>query len=243
MELTGKDQTIIGSVLYTVLTQSDWEELFQLCEEEDYFSEHTRFLRSLHWDDQDAKGNCIDAFKFLLPRHLAEVMDFVKNKESFQKTILKRSSELYNKLFDEAEDLDDVSLGENPTDSDILNSAIDDAEIMIEEGRPENAYDRIHTALHGIVKSKCIELSINFGANDNLGNLLSQIRNRLASQGGDAAEIAILIASLTKITGILDGFRNKNSLAHPTKKLLDSDEALFAINISKALIKYIKAKI
>jgi hypothetical protein len=33
--------------------------------------------------------------------------------------------------------------------------------------------------------------------------------------------------------------RNKHSLAHPNELLLDNNEALFCINISKAIMRYI----
>jgi len=243
MELTEREQTIIGSTMYRAFDLSDWEELFGLCEETDYLDEYPRFLKSVQWDDPDAKGNCINATKYLLKRNYDETVEYLNDHYKFRETLSKKDMNLYNKIFDDTADIEDIDIAEELSDYETLSLAIDDAEDLIQKGKPENAYDRIHTTLHGLIKKICDELLITYPDNPSLEQLTGLIRVYFSNLGDDEQEVSKVIAAIGKITKVLNDLRNHNSLAHPTDKLLGKEEALFMINISKSIIKYLNKKL
>ena len=141
----------------------------------------------------------------------------------------------------EEEDIESIDVEEIANLNQILREAIDDAEILIEKGKPANAYDRIYTALHGVLKQKCEEQDMQIGDRDTVTSILSKIRKHIhgVEPADKTTETAKILASISKIIDILNEMRNKKSLAHPNKTLLENDEALFVINISKAIMRYV----
>ena len=134
-----------------------------------------------------------------------------------------------------------IDIKDIASQSQTLKEAIDDAEILIAAGKPANAYDRIYTALHGVLKEKCFEMNIQIEERANLTFILTMLRKHILNNKASdkAKEAAKIFSSIIKIIEILNNMRNKNSLAHPNKELLENDEALFFINISKAIMRYV----
>ena len=238
--MTGKQITKLGAILYKCLDVSDWEEIFRLCELEQYLYDHSRFIRSLKWDDPDAKGNCFGATEYLYLKNPVELYAYLKNNSLIMQFIKKEIPDVLSEIMKE-EDIESIGVEEIANLNQILREAIDDAEILIENGKPANAYDRIYTALHGVLKQKCEEQDIIIGDRDTVTSILSKIRKHIhvVEPADKATETAKILASISKIIYILNEMRNKKSLAHPNKTLLENDEALFVINISKAIMRYV----
>jgi len=238
--MTGKQITKLGAILYKCLDVSDWEEIFRLCELEQYLYDHSRFIRSLKWGDADAKGNCFDATEYLYLKNPVELYAYLKNNSRVMQFIKKEIPDVLSEIMKE-EDIESIGVEEIANLNQILREAIDDAEILIENGKPANAYDRIYTALHGVLKQKCEEQDIIIGDRDTVTSILSKIRKHIhvVEPADKATETDKILASISKIIDILNEMRNKKSLAHPNKTLLENDEASFVINISKAIMRYV----
>jgi len=238
--MNGKQITKLGAILYRCLDVSDWEEIFRLCELEQYLYDHPRFIRSLNWADPDAKGNCFDATEYLYSKNPVELYAYLKNNSRIIQFIKKEIPDVLSEIMEE-EDIESIDVEEIANLNQILREAIDDAEILIENGKPANAYDRIYTALHGVLKQKCEEQDIQIGDRDTVTSILSKIRKHLhgVEPADKTTETAKILASISKIIDILNEMRNKKSLAHPNKTLLENDEAIFVINISKAIMRYV----
>lgn len=238
--MNGRQITKLGAILYRYLNVSDWEEIFRLCELEEYLYDHPRFIRSLQWDDPDAKGNCFQATEYLYSKNHVELYDYLRNNSRIIQSIKKEIPDVISEIMEE-EDIESIDVDEIANLNQILREAIDDAEILIEKGKPANAYDRIYTALHGVLKQKCEEQNIMISDRDAVTSILSRIKKHIldVEPSDKATETAKIIASISKIIYILNEMRNKKSLAHPNRTLLENDEALFVINISKAIMRYV----
>jgi len=235
-----KQITKLGAILYRYLDVSDWEEIFRLCDLEQYLYDHSRFIRSLKWDDPDAKGNCFDATDYLHSNNSLELYDYLRKAPRIMGVIKKEIPEVFSEIMQE-EVIESIDVEKIASLNQILREAMDDAEILIENGKPANAYDRIYTSLHGVLEKKCEEQSIRVGNRDTVSSILAKIRIHIHDQEpkDKTTETAKVIASISKIIDILNEMRNKKSLAHPNRTLLENDEALFLINISKAIMRYI----
>lgn len=232
--------TKLSAILYQLFEFSDWVEVFRLCELENYIDEHTRFLRSLKWNDDDAKSNCFKATEYLYSNNSKDFFSYLKDNFYLMNSIEKEIPDVYLEILQE-EEIDSIDIEEVVNLNQILREAIDDAETLIKKGKPANAYDRIHTTLHGVLKQKCEEQDIEINDKATITTILSKIRQHILDTKSDdkAKEIAKILGSISKIINILNDMRNKKSLAHPNKTLLDNDEALFLINISKAIMLYV----
>ena len=130
-----------------------------------------------------------------------------------------------------------------------VRRALDDADILLTQGRASSAVDRAHTALHGYLTERARRLGIDIGgegaARLSSAKLYKLIRqNHPAFQTGPHAEHAAMIAqSFAMVVDRMDTLRNNASVAHPNDELLDEPEAHLVISAAWALIRYIDARL
>lgn len=235
-----KQITKLGAILFRYLDVSDWEEIFRLCGLENYLYDYPRFIASLKWGDDDAKGNCFNATEYLYSKNFEDFFANLRNKTQVMKIISEEIPDVYSEIMKE-EAMSPIDVEEIASHNQILRKAIDDAEILMEKSDPASAYDRVYTALHGLLEQKCKEQSIKIGDKDTVTSILSKIRDHINSikPPDKVIETVKILASIIKIIDLMNDIRNKKSLVHPNKTLLENDEALFLINISKAIMRYI----
>jgi hypothetical protein len=124
--------------------------------------------------------------------------------------------------------------------------AIDDAEVLLQNGAPTSAVDRVHTALHGHLRYLCDQAQIPYGREDTMVGLLKKLRQehpKLQHLGPRANDIATVLKASGSILDALNPVRNNASVSHPNDELLGSDEAQLVINVGRSLLKYLDGKL
>ena len=131
------------------------------------------------------------------------------------------------------------------TASEVLRRALADAETLIQQGSAVSAVDRIHTALHGYLIAVCNESAINHEVNASLTRLFRALRQEhpaLAQAGTGSEEIGRVLQACATIMDALNPLRNRLSVAHPNEHLLENEEAMLVVNITRTLLYYLDAK-
>jgi hypothetical protein len=129
---------------------------------------------------------------------------------------------------------------------DVVLEALRDAEILIRDGRPTSAVDRVHTALHGHLHALCEARHLatpNQATLNQLFNALRQTGPELQPTGARADDINRVIRSTAAILDALNPVRNQATLAHPNAELLEDAEAMLVVNVTRSLLAYIDAKL
>lgn len=159
-----------------------------------------------------------------------------------------RTEELKSFFLSEAEKLEKSEGVADPSiavTSDVVIEALEDAKSLVRERKAVSAVDRVHTALHGYLRSICTQAGIAFVEEDGLAVLVKKIfashpKFQSLTGGGDIGNIA---KSLGSITTALNPIRNTGSLAHANENLIDEPEAMLAVNSVKTLMTYFESRL
>lgn len=128
---------------------------------------------------------------------------------------------------------------------DVVNRALDDAETFIKNRNPVSAIDRTHTAFHGYLINLCDEFKIEYEKNTSTTRLFKLLRIRLEDSSSKKpfySEIKKILNALSVIVDSINPIRNRGSIAHPNKDLINSSEAMLYINSIRTLIHYLNEK-
>lgn len=160
----------------------------------------------------------------------------------------RRNQELYDRFSAIAARIEgmvvDFSTIENTHD--VVAHALQDAEVMIREGRPVSAVDRVHTALHGHLRYICKAKGITLNGQETLTQLYKALRQNVADfqpQGPHAEDIGKVLRSAAAILDALNPLRNQGTVAHPNENLLEEAEAMLVVNVSWSLLSYLDSKL
>lgn len=158
-----------------------------------------------------------------------------------------RTQRLYDLLEAMAQRLEGSLTFNNPQiTSAIVEQAIRNIEILIQQGQPVSCVDRIHTALHGYLIAVCEDMQIPYGKDDGITRLFKFIRQQhpaFKNLGACSSEIERILQSFSTILDALNPIRNNASAAHPNETLLGKQEALLVINVGRTILHYIDGKI
>jgi len=128
----------------------------------------------------------------------------------------------------------------------VVERAIADAETLLKTGGPTSAVDRVHTALHGYLKTVCTDAMISFGKDPDITELFSQIRQhhpKLADLRTHQDAILKVLRALGKVVDALNHARDRGSMAHPNEDLLEAPEAALFINAARTLLHYLDERL
>lgn len=128
--------------------------------------------------------------------------------------------------------------------TEVISKAIADAELLMEQGKYDSAFDRIHTAFHGYLRKVLDNKQVTYEESDTLSQLYSKLHTEVGENIG-STEIAELVKkSLRSASGAIaaiNEMRNRHSLSHPNDDLLQKREAIFAIKLVKDISDYINS--
>lgn len=127
--------------------------------------------------------------------------------------------------------------------SEEVAAALRDADAAIGRGEPENAVDRVHTALHTRIREICRDQGIPLGP-DAEGSLVGSfaVLWRAHPEGPKSNKRAERVMhNLGTALQSLNDLRNHDSLAH-ARGLLDPIDATLAINATRAIAQYVEAR-
>lgn len=130
--------------------------------------------------------------------------------------------------------------------SEIVEKAIADAESLIRNNGVTSGVDRIHTAFHGYLIALCDANGIAYDDDPSITSLFRLIRENHPAFSVDsphAEHISRIVRSLSGAIDALNMLRNRGSLSHPNRNLLERAEALLYINATRTILAYIDSKI
>jgi hypothetical protein len=220
-----------------------WMEIGFLTDSKDIINSHHRLMISLEFGDDDYETNVVEV--------LAKIVD--SSDDNFKVLAVYKPIVEWLTLNDErglrtihAEihgvDVMDISMSGSKS----AIAALEDARQMLQDGRPMNAVDRIHTVLHGYLLGACREASIPFAHDATahaLLRLLLEKHRALQKSGPNGDLIRSTIRTGASIVESMGTLRNNASLAHPKEALLGYDEALLMVSMSQSLLRFLDAKI
>ena len=131
--------------------------------------------------------------------------------------------------------------------SDTVQHALANAEQLLRSSGPVSAVDRAHTALHGHLKHLCQSAGIVPEKTDptatNYLTALVKAHPKLQLVGAQREEMKAVLRSCAAILTAIGNVRNNASLAHANDTLLDVNDAMLVINVTRSLLTYLDAKL
>lgn len=186
--------------------------------------------------------------------HIQVPVGFYKYFASSQNTLLSVADKIFGKQDDYF--LTEIEIGilatkyevidfSNITITDIISKAIEDAELFMQNGKYDSAFDRVHTAFHGYLRKKLDDLGVEYEESDTLNQLYNKLhadieKNISADQSGI---IKTALRSGSGMVSSINDLRNRFSLAHPNKSIISSREAEMCIKMIKVITDYIEKAI
>lgn len=130
--------------------------------------------------------------------------------------------------------------------SEVVYSALQDAETLLATSGPVRAVDRAHTALHGYLNHLCATRGITMPPDSALTYVFKIVREQFPEFSGPICHddhAKRLFGSLAGALDSLNTIRNRGSMAHPNEVLLEAAEAMLYINLSRAVISYLETRL
>lgn len=198
------------------------------------------------------RGAFIEILKEAGPRDQAKIIRGVlemmpPSKPAREERMLKRAA-LRPQLLALADRLENDGQVETPNISETdeaVFEALKDADFLLNARGPMNAVDRAHTALHGYIKRICSDRHVSVPGDAPLTTLFNAVREHVTefSAASHDAEARKVFRALAAALDSLNTIRNRGTLAHPNDLLIGAPEALLYINLSRAVLAYLEAKI
>jgi len=222
---------------------TDWHELGYLTGQHDYIQGHDRLLRSLRFSDDDY-GACVfqvlQYFADYRQQALLAVIEHPKVHPRLEQTQA-------GKLADLGYQVGHVPAVLPPaTASDVVRRALTDADHLLATSGAPSAIDRLHTAMHGYLKSACRDKAIALASDATLTQAYKALRAHhpaLQSFGGHDGEVGRILASFASVLDALNTLRNHGSVAHPNENLLEVAEGALVVNAVRTIFHYLNQKL
>lgn len=240
----GKLVLAFAAAIQATFGPGEWTEIGYITSTNEWIDSHPRLLRSLRWADPDYKEHVFTAINKILDADEENAVHLFRYppiaswlKEHDPKTFEQLSGELGEEPTPEVEAAVETESG---------FAALADAHALLRNRGPSSAVDRVHTGLHAFLKQACQEESIEFPDHSTANQLLKQLMEHhpgLRELGPRGNEIRRMIQSSASIIDAMGTLRNRVSLAHANEEILDPEEALLAINLTRSLLRFLDAKL
>jgi hypothetical protein len=125
---------------------------------------------------------------------------------------------------------------------DVVKRALSDARTLIAQGKPAHATDRLHTAIHGYLRTLCETHTVTYVQEDGLTRLLRLLQQNVPALAADE-QIRKVVNGMSSVLDALSPVRNNQSLAHANDQILDDADAALVINATGTLLHYLEAKL
>ncbi|HGE8320561.1 abortive infection family protein [Serratia marcescens] len=230
----------LGKILSVTLEPGDWKEIFTVTGFDEY--DNDIFMNDVIYNNGDLSRKCMEITSSILEGGDENINHFWKL-NNVPSAVRRKDPELH-RIIDE---YISGAVLKTVTDSPVHNvneniyNVLKEADTLIQEHGPENAYDRMHTALHATLEAICKNHHIPYTANSHIQGLLTQINTHLKhGQTSDRNEkVFEMLKSCIAILDKVNYLRNHYSNAHPTEVLLNKTDAKFAINLVRSIMSYV----
>jgi AbiJ N-terminal domain 5/Abortive infection C-terminus/HEPN domain len=243
MEKRRKLVPAISEAISRVFDKGDWKSIGYTTGCEDLIQNHPRLLRSLQWEDEDYEGCVFDVIEHIYDFDEENVNKLLKNKK-IESWIKSNKPDIYKEFYDSAFVQPFRQKSSSP--SEIVEIALKDADALLLSSGPVSAIDRVHTALHGYLKSALDQEGIDYKKDSGITELYKHLREnvpKIKQAGERSEEINKMLRSLTSVLDALNPIRNRSSIAHANDELIGDAEARFVINIVSSILHYLDAKL
>lgn len=233
----------IAKAATATFEKGDWKSIGFETGADDFVQEHPRLFRSLQWGDTDYEGCVYDTIKYIYDLEKENAQRLLKNSK-VERWIKSHEPDIYRKYYDDSFIKPFKQRKETPCE--IVEKALADAETLLSENGPVSAVDRVHTALHGYLKSALDYHGIEYKKDVGITELYKTIREQVPSVrelGHRSEEMNKMLRSLMSVLDALNPIRNRSSVAHANSDLIEDEEAIFVINIVSTVLHYLDAKI
>ncbi len=222
---------------------TDWHELGYLTGFHDYIQGHGRLLRSLGFGDDDYGACVFQALQHFAnhgARALVAVIEHPKVHPHLERVQAEKLIEL------------GYPVGQVPTvlpsigASEVVRRALTDADNLLATSGAPSAIDRLHTAMHGYLKSACKDSGILLPGDATLTQAYKALRTQhpaLQSLGGHDSEIGRILVSFASVLDALNTLRNHGSVAHPNESLIEVAEGALVVNAARTIFHYLNHKL
>lgn len=132
--------------------------------------------------------------------------------------------------------------------SKLVHQALADAASLLEAQGPVSALDRVHTALHGYLKAMCRSAGLDMATLPTdpgvtqIFKLMRENHPALRDMGVQDDAMRKIVFSIGNILDALNPLRNRGSLAHANDQLVERDEALLVVNLTRSIIQYLDGR-
>ncbi len=243
-KLRGRVFVALQKALVDRFEVHDWTELGYQIGHFDYIHNHDRLLRSLRFGDDD-HGHCVYQFlNYLCQRDVAalyRVAEHPKIRQHMEKHAIDVLSDMG------LSDAHVPAVVPSPLSaSEVVRRALADADSLLKSNGATSAIDRLHTGLHGYLRSACTDAGIAVAADASVTALLKALKTdhpRLKDLGQHSQELVRVLNSFGNIIDALNTLRNHASVAHANENLLDEDEALLTVNAVRTVFNYLVQKL
>lgn len=156
-------------------TETDWMELGYETGQHDYIQSHARLLRSLHFGDDDY-GDCVfQVLKYFSEQDPAVLQTMIDHKK-VRRQLERDAPELLAHLGLNVAHVPTVAPNLLST-SEVVERALADADSLLHTNGPISCVDRLHTALHGYLRSLCNDAGIAVQEGAPITALFKQLRS------------------------------------------------------------------
>lgn len=141
-----------------------------------------------------------------------------------------------------------VGATEPSISSEVVQRALAEASTLLVSHGPASAIDRVHTAMHGYLRTLCRAHQVDLTtapAEPRITHYFKALRQQhpsLRDLGVQDDSMKGILFSLANILDQFDPIRNRASLAHANDALIERHEALLVINVARSVMQYLDAK-
>jgi hypothetical protein len=242
-KLAGRLTLALQKAIVATFTSDDWHEIGHVTGHHDYITRHDRLLRSLSWNDADY-GTCVFEILAHLTKYDIDALCSLIAHEKIRAELELTAPDVLHDLGIYAPLVPSVPPPRSA--SEVVRLALADADSLLRSAGATSAIDRLHTALHGYLRSVCANSGLQAQENASLTVLFKALRTQhpaIKSLGTQDSDIGRIFVAFASVLDSLNTLRNHASVAHPNEFLLEADEAELVVNAVRTVFNYLVKKL
>ncbi len=224
-------------------SESDWREIGLQTGRHNYLENHKRLFRSLSYQDADY-GSCVhQVLKYFVNYDVRAISALVQH-EKILPILEQTQSQILAQLGLNSGHV--AAVVPTLSASEVVRRALSDVDQLIATNGAQSAVDRLHTAMHGYLRTECKEAGIQIPDTATLTQAFKALRTEhpaLSNLGNHGPEVAKVLQSFAAVLDALNTIRNHGSVAHPTERLIEPAEASLFVNAVRTLFHYLSNKL
>ncbi|WAK02797.1 abortive infection family protein [Methylobacter sp. YRD-M1] len=243
-KLKGRFMLALQKAIVKKFDAGDWNEIGYLTGQHDYIVHHRRLLRSLGFGDDDY-GSCVFEVLNHFWQYDESALFQVAEHEKIRPYLEKHHLDVLSDLG--ISDAHVPTVFQSPLSAgEVVRRALADSEKLLQSNGAVSAVDRLHTALHGYLRSVCADAQIPVADGASITALFKAVRTNhpsLQDLGPQANEITRVLTAFSTVIDSINTIRNHASIAHPNENLLSDDEASLGVNAVRTIFNYLVKKV